>query len=92
MGMGSEAVQNNVPPMSVASMLLWFALFIGSEQSMIKVLMERDMPPAFDAGDEAQASRHARIALEAVTATAGFAPTPPTIESCSALSWSRAKM
>jgi hypothetical protein len=38
---------------------------------MIKVLMERDMPPGFDAGDEAQASRHARIALDAVTATAG---------------------
>jgi hypothetical protein len=38
---------------------------------MIKVLMERDMPPGFDASDEAQASRHARIALNAVTATAG---------------------
>jgi hypothetical protein len=38
---------------------------------MIKVLMERDMPPGFDAADEAQASRHARIALDAVTATAG---------------------
>jgi hypothetical protein len=38
---------------------------------MIEVLMERDMPPGFDAGDEAQAGRHARIALDAVTATAG---------------------
>ena len=38
---------------------------------MIKVLMERDMPPNFDPADEAQAGRHARIALDAVTATAG---------------------
>ena len=40
-------------------------------QLMIKVLMERDMPPNFDPGDEAHASRHARIALDAVAATAG---------------------
>ena len=40
-------------------------------KSMIKVLMERDMPPGFDAADETQAARHARIALDAVTATAG---------------------
>ena len=38
---------------------------------MIKVLMERDMPPGFDPRDETQASRHARIALDAITATAG---------------------
>jgi hypothetical protein len=38
---------------------------------MIKVLMERDMPPNFDPSDPAQASRHARIALDAITATAG---------------------
>jgi hypothetical protein len=38
---------------------------------MIKVLMERDMPANFDPLDEAQASRHARIALDALTATRG---------------------
>jgi hypothetical protein len=38
---------------------------------MIKVLMERDMPENFDPRDETQASRHARIALDAIAATAG---------------------
>lgn len=38
---------------------------------MLKVLMERDMPANFDPRDDAQAGRHARIALDAVTATAG---------------------
>ncbi|MBR1218968.1 hypothetical protein JQ557_13270 [Bradyrhizobium sp. U87765 SZCCT0131] len=38
---------------------------------MIKLLLERDMPPGFDPLDDAQASRHARIALDAITATAG---------------------
>src|SRR6185295_16840531 len=41
------------------------------ERFMIKVLMERDMPPNFDPRDEDQASHHARIALDAITATAG---------------------
>jgi hypothetical protein len=38
---------------------------------MIKLLLERDMPPNFDPSNEVQASRHSRIALDAVTATAG---------------------
>ena len=38
---------------------------------MIKVLMERDMPANFDPSDDTQAARHARIALDAITATAG---------------------
>lgn len=38
---------------------------------MTKVSMERDMPANFDPLDEAQASRHARIALDALTATRG---------------------
>ena len=38
---------------------------------MIKVLMERDMPANFDPRDDAQAARHARIALDAITATKG---------------------
>ncbi|MDE2361772.1 MAG: hypothetical protein KGM42_03765 [Hyphomicrobiales bacterium] len=38
---------------------------------MIKVLMERDMPPGFDPADDAQAALHARIALDAIVATAG---------------------
>ena len=38
---------------------------------MIKVLMERDMPPNFDPRDEAQAARHARIALDAIVSTKG---------------------
>ena len=33
--------------------------------------MERDMPANFDPADDAQAARHARIALDAITATAG---------------------
>ena len=38
---------------------------------MIKVLMERDLPANFDVTDDAQAARHARIALDAVIATEG---------------------
>ena len=38
---------------------------------MIKVLMERDLPAGFDVADDAQAARHARIALDAITATQG---------------------
>jgi hypothetical protein len=39
--------------------------------AMIKVLMERDLPMNFDVADDAQAARHARIALDAITATQG---------------------
>jgi hypothetical protein len=39
--------------------------------AMIKVLMERDMPANFDPRDDAQAAGHARIALDAITATNG---------------------
>jgi hypothetical protein len=38
---------------------------------MIKVLIERDLPPNFDVTDDAQAARHARIALDAIIATQG---------------------
>jgi len=38
---------------------------------MIKVLMERDMPANFDPRDDAQAGRHGRIALDAITAMKG---------------------
>jgi len=38
---------------------------------MIKVLIERDLPASFDVTDEAQAARHARIALDAINATQG---------------------
>lgn len=38
---------------------------------MIKVLMERDLPANFDITDDAQAARHARIALDAVVASQG---------------------
>jgi hypothetical protein len=38
---------------------------------MIKVLMERDLPANFEVTDDAQAARHARIALDAVVATQG---------------------
>lgn len=38
---------------------------------MIRVLMERDLPDGFDVADDAQAARHARIALDAITATQG---------------------
>jgi hypothetical protein len=39
---------------------------------MLKVLMERNLPASFDdVTDEAQAARHARIALSAVTASRG---------------------
>jgi hypothetical protein len=38
---------------------------------MIKVLMERDLPATFDVTDDAQAAWHARIALDAVAASAG---------------------
>ena len=38
---------------------------------MIKVLMERDLPPNFDVTDDAQAAWHARIALNAVVASQG---------------------
>jgi hypothetical protein len=38
---------------------------------MIKVLMERDLPVGFNVADDAQAARHARIALDAITATQG---------------------
>ena len=38
---------------------------------MIKVLMERDLPPNFDVTDDVQAAWHARIALNAVVASQG---------------------
>ena len=38
---------------------------------MIKVLMERDLPASFDVTDDAQASWHARIAVDAVAAAGG---------------------
>jgi hypothetical protein len=38
---------------------------------MIKVLMERDLPTTLDIVNDAQAARHARIALDAITATQG---------------------
>lgn len=38
---------------------------------MIKVLIERDLPKNFDVTDDAQAARHARIALNAIVATQG---------------------
>lgn len=38
---------------------------------MIRVLMERDLPTNFDVADDAQAARHARIALDAIVATQG---------------------
>ena len=38
---------------------------------MIKVLMERDLPPGFDVTDDAQAAWHARIAVDAVAASGG---------------------
>ena len=38
---------------------------------MIKVLIERDAPAGFDVTDDAQAARHARIALDAIAATGG---------------------
>lgn len=38
---------------------------------MIKVLMERDLPANFDVTDDAQAAWHARIAVNAVTASKG---------------------
>lgn len=38
---------------------------------MIKVLMERDLPPGFDPTDDAQAAWHARIAVDAVAASGG---------------------
>lgn len=38
---------------------------------MIKLLIERDVPAGFDVTDDAQAARHARIALDAIIATQG---------------------
>ncbi|OKO75574.1 hypothetical protein [Bradyrhizobium sp. AS23.2] len=38
---------------------------------MIKILIERDLPAGFDVTDDAQAARHARIALDAIVATQG---------------------
>jgi hypothetical protein len=38
---------------------------------MIKVLMERDLPPGFDIGDDMQAAWHARIAVDAAAAMGG---------------------
>ncbi|WJR74866.1 hypothetical protein [Bradyrhizobium sp. NP1] len=38
---------------------------------MIKVLMERDLPAGFDVLDDAQAARHARIAVDALAALLG---------------------
>lgn len=38
---------------------------------MIRVLIERDLPENFDVTDDAQAARHARIALNAIVATQG---------------------
>ncbi|KJC35694.1 hypothetical protein UP09_31250 [Bradyrhizobium sp. LTSP885] len=38
---------------------------------MIKLLIERDLPENFDVTDDAQAARHARIALDAIVATQG---------------------
>ena len=38
---------------------------------MLKVLMERDLPINFNVTDDGQAARHARIALDAITATQG---------------------
>jgi hypothetical protein len=38
---------------------------------MIKLLIERDLPANFDVTDDAQAARHARIALDAIVATQG---------------------
>ena len=38
---------------------------------MIKVLIERDLPANLDVTDDAQAARHARIALDSIIATKG---------------------
>ena len=38
---------------------------------MIKVLMERPLPADFDVLDDAQAARHARIAVDSIAATNG---------------------
>lgn len=39
--------------------------------AMIKVLTERKIPPGFDTTDNAQAARHARIAVDALAAIGG---------------------
>lgn len=38
---------------------------------MMNVLMERELPASFDVADDAQAARHARIAVDAIASLGG---------------------